>query len=104
MHGPYGVVVQFENTAHRPDTEIEQITGQAHQFIASLPGYQAAVYYNLNEQQYCAVIAFDSEAATDVAIEQLRPMIAAQAAEPSVTVTKGEVVFAHLDVRLAVRG
>jgi hypothetical protein len=90
MHGPYGIVLQYDNTSNTSDQEIEKRAIAFHQLIKSLPGFRSAMYYNINEQHYCAAFSFETEPATDSALEIVRPVLAAKI--PNMTLVKTEVV------------
>lgn len=68
-----GLVVQFEKPSDVPMEEIYQLTINFNQLLETLPGFRSAMYHNINDEHFCAVCSFETEADTDSAIESIRP-------------------------------
>ena len=90
MHGPYGIVIRFRRPPNLPEDAVEKATAEAHFAYKALPGFRSVTYFNINEEEYTAAIAFYTERAADNALEPIRKAVLSKI--PDAVVSKGEVV------------
>ncbi len=98
-----GIILQFERPSNLTDEQIEERTLRFHEQLRALPGYRAAVYYNVDRRSFGAVISFDSAARARAALDAIRGAVQQAAPGLEFQLALGEVAFAHLHPRLDAR-
>lgn len=93
MNGPYGVVVRFRRPSNIQDEGVEKATAEAHKMFETLPGFRSVVYYNINEEEYAAALAFYTRKSAESALDPIRKHVQATIPEAFVSfaaVTPGD--------------